>query len=136
MFVYWGLRRARVNRQRMDVAAHQFSGGSIDHPMPFQRGNPGKARCRDYDVEMAAFASSGMAGVFRAVIANLEQAWMQGGFERCTQALLTRTRAHGADSFDALVNTPRSRYSTTPIMTIIAAGIAIQALKKTQSSWL
>jgi hypothetical protein len=50
-----------------------------------------------------------VAGMFGAVIANLEQTRMQGGFERCTQALHSRTRAHGADSFDAFVNTPRSR---------------------------
>ena len=39
----------------MDVAAHQFSGGSIDHPVPLQRGNAGKARRSDNHVEMAAF---------------------------------------------------------------------------------
>ena len=101
--------RPRVYRQRMDVAAHQFSGGSIDHPMPFQRGNAGKARRRDHDVEMATFAGPGVAGMFGAVIANLEQARMQSGFERCTQTLHSRTCAHGADSFDAFVNTPRNR---------------------------
>jgi len=136
MFVYWGLRRARVNRQRMDVAAHQFSGGSIDHPMPFQRGNAGKARRRDHDVEMATFASPGVAGVFGAVIANLEQTRMQSGFERCTQAIRSRTRAHGADSFDSFENTPRSRYNTTPTMKIMAKGTAIQTLKVTQSASL
>jgi len=60
-------------------------------------------------VEMTTFASPGVTGMFGAVIANLEQARMQSGFERCTQALHSRTRAHGADSFDAFVNTPRSR---------------------------
>jgi hypothetical protein len=50
-----------------------------------------------------------VARMFCAVIANFEKARMQGGFERCTQALHSRTRTHGADSFDAFVNTPRSR---------------------------
>ena len=77
MFVYWGLRRASVNRQRMDVAAHQFSGGSIDHPVPFQRGNPGEAGGGDDDVEMAAFSRARVAFVLRAVIANLEQGRVQ-----------------------------------------------------------
>ena len=87
----WDLGRSRVDRQRVDVAAHQFSGGSIDHPVPFQRGDAGKARRRDHDVEMAAFASTGVAGVFRAVVANLEQGRVQGGLERCPQAVDART---------------------------------------------
>ena len=71
----------------MDVAAHQFGGGSIDHPMPFQRGDAGKLRRRDHDVEMAAFAGAGVAGMFGAVIAYFEQARVQGGFERGTKAV-------------------------------------------------
>jgi hypothetical protein len=83
----------------MDVAAHQFSGGSIDHPMPFERRDSGEARGGNYDVEMTAFACPGMTGVPRAVVTDFEQAWVQGGFERCTQPLHARTCAHGAGSF-------------------------------------
>ena len=119
----------------MDVAAHQFSGGSIDHPVSLQRGDSGKARRRDHDVEMTAFASPGVAGMFGAVIAYLEQARMQGGFERCTQAFYARS-THGADSLDSFMITLRSRYSAMPTMKIIARGTAIQTLKATQSASL
>jgi len=119
----------------MDVAAHQFGGGSIDHPMPFQRGDAGKPRRRDHDVEMATFAGAGVAGMFGAVIAYFEQAGMQGGFERCTKAFYARS-AHGADSLDSFMNAPRTRYSAMPTMKIIARGTAIQTLKVTQSASL
>ena len=71
----------------MDVAAHQFGGGSIDHPMSFERGHAREAGGGDDDVEMAAFTRAGVAGVFGAVIADLEQRGMQGRFERGAQPI-------------------------------------------------
>ena len=114
----------------MDVAAHQLGGGSIDHPVPFERRNPGEAGRGDDHVEMAAFARARVAFVLRAVVADLEQGRVQGGFECQAQALSARAGAHGADSLDS---TPRNRYSKTPTMKIIAAGRAIQTLKKAHS---
>ena len=117
----------------MDVAAHQFSGGSIDHPVPFQRGNAGEGRGRDDDVEMAAFARAGVAFVFRAVIANLEQGRMQGGFERGAQPL--GARAHVDSSAPTLSDQyPRSIQNMRPAVNTNTSGMIIQVLKNTQSS--
>ena len=93
--MYWDLGRARVNRQRMDVAAHQFSGGSIDHPVPLQRGNAGEAGGGDDDVKMAAFPCARVAFVLRAVVADFEQGRVQGGFERRPQTIARGTRSRG-----------------------------------------
>ena len=111
----------------MYFAAHQFSGGSIDHPVPFQRGDAGEARRRDDDVEMATFARTGMASVLRAVIPDLQQGRVQGVFEYRPQTL--DTRIHGA----SFANMPRNSHSTTPNENTVASGTAIHTLKVTQS---
>ena len=116
----------------MDVAAHQFSGGSIDHPVPFQRGNPGEAGGGDDDVEMTPFARTGVALVLRAVIANLEQGRMQGGFERGAKPLGARGRIH----VGSRVSAPRIRYRMTPKRNTSASGNAIHTLNVTQSDSL
>ena len=91
----------------MDVAAHQFSGGSIDHPVPFQRGSAGESRRGDDDVEMTAFARTGVAFVLRAVVADFEQGRVQRGFERDAQTL-RRACSRGFLRLSA----PRSRSRT------------------------
>ena len=96
--------------------------------MPFQRGDAGECRCRDDDVKMATFARTGVAFVFRAVIANLEQGRLQRGFERDAEPVGAR-RAHEG----SLANAPRSRYRMTPKRKTIASGNEIQSLNLTQS---
>ena len=86
------LRRPRVDRQRVNVPAHQFSGGSIDHPMSLYLRDALEGRRHDGDVEMAAFACAGVTGVFGAVVANLEQGGVQR-FSSAARSLSTR-RAH------------------------------------------
>ena len=81
-----GLSRARVDRQRVDVPAHQFGGGSIDHPVSLHRGHAGERRGRDLDVKMPAFARAGMAGMLGAVVADLEQR-RAAGLQRRAQPL-------------------------------------------------
>ena len=116
----------------MDVAAHQFSGGSIDHPVSFQRGHAGEARGGDDDVEMAAFTRAGVAVMFRAVVANLEQGRMQGGFERGAQAIARACsrrrflrRSYAAQQIEHDADDEDHRQRT-----------AIQTLKVTQSASL
>jgi hypothetical protein len=80
-----GLSRAGIDRQGVNVATHQFGGGSIDHPMSLHLRDPVEGGCRDGDVEVSAFARAGMADVPGAVVTNLEQGRMQGGLQRGPQ---------------------------------------------------
>src|SRR5688572_35187 len=87
---------ACVDRQRVYVPAHQFGGGSIDHPMSFDRRHAGEGRGRNDHVEMAALARSCVSGVFGAVVANLEQR----GMEFALQCLAQFFHAGHVDSCD------------------------------------
>src|SRR5262245_19928880 len=58
-----------VDRQGMDVLAHQFRGGSIDHPVHLHLSGALEGRGGDGHVEMAALARAGMADVLVAVVA-------------------------------------------------------------------
>ena len=115
----------------MDVAAHQFSGGSIDHPVSFQRRNARKGGRGDDDVEMAAFPRSRVAFVLRTVVADFEQGRVQRGFEREAKAIRARGGHEGS-----LVSTPRSKYRMMPKRKTRASGNEIQTLKVTQSASL
>ena len=68
----------------MDVPAHEFSGGSIDHPMPLHLRHAVERGGGDGDVEMPAFARAGMADVPGAVVADFEQRRVQRLLERAT----------------------------------------------------
>src|SRR5690348_6868241 len=121
----------RIDRQRVDVAAHQFSGGSIDHPMALHLRPPGERGRGDGHVEMAALTRAGMPDVSGAVVADLEQDRLQGlqGGPQPLDAL----RGHEALS---LPNRPRSVHNTTASVNTMATGGAIQTLNSTQSASL
>ena len=110
LFLTGDLGRVRVNRQRVNIAAHQFGGGSIDHPMSFHRRHPLEGVRGDGDVEVAAFTRAGMTGMPGAVIADLEPGRMQRGFQRGAQEFNPR-RAH-EDSFSNSI--PRNSHRMTP----------------------
>src|SRR3954467_10723383 len=107
----------RVDRQRGDVAAHQFSGGSIDHPMPLHLRQPGEGCGADGHVEMPAFARARMADVPGAVVTNLEQYGLQA-LQRGPQPF-DALRAHDVLS---LVSTPRRVHNTTVSVNTMATG--------------
>ena len=121
----------RVDRQRVNVAAHQFSGGSIDHPMALDAGDPVEGRRRDGDVEMAAFARTRVAGVTGAVVTDFEQGGMKLPLQDGAQARHARRLVHEALSFPSA---PRSIHSMRPMENTIATGGRIQTLKVTQSA--
>ncbi len=73
IFFVQGLNGPRVDRQRVNVTAHEFSGGSIDHPMALYLRHAVEGGRGDGHVKMAAFAGTGVTDVFGTVIANLEQ---------------------------------------------------------------
>src|SRR5882672_11968040 len=126
MFLSWGLWRTRVDRQRGYVAAHEFSGGSIDHPMSFQCRDARETGRDDHDVKMPALARAGVASVLCTVVADVEQRRMQRGFEDGAQAL--DARAH-SDSFGWY---PRSSQKMRPTVNANKSGTVIHTLKKTQ----
>lgn len=125
----------RVDRQRVDVAAHQFGGGSIDHPVSLHLRDPVED-CRGNDhVEMAALTRAGVADVLRAVVANLEPHGLQGLQRRAQpfHPIAGRSLAHEARS---LASRPRSAHNTTANVNTMAMGGAIQTLNNTQSASL
>jgi len=83
IFLVWKLNGPRVDRQRVYVPAHEFSGGSIDHPMTLHLRHPGERRSGNGHVEMTPFAGARMSNVLVAVIADFEQRGMQGRLQRC-----------------------------------------------------
>lgn len=114
----------------MDVPAHQFGGGSIDHPVPLDRRDTGERRRRDDHVEMAAFACAGMAGVLRTVVTDLEAHGMERRFERGPQPRDALGR-HVGESF--VNRTSRSAQNIAASVATIAMGGAIHTLKVTHS---
>ena len=130
MYLQWDLRRTRVDRQRVYVAAHEFSGGSIDHPVPFHRRVTGEGRRRDHYVKVPTLARTGVAFMFGAVVANVEQRRMQRSFEGGAQAF--DPRAH-QDSFGWY---PRSSQNMRPAVNTNTSGKVIQVLKNTQVGML
>ena len=125
---------ARVDRQGVDVAAHQFSGGSIDHSMSLYPGDTFEGRRDDGDVKMPALARAGMAGVFGAVVANFEQGRMERLLERGAQPF--DPRAHTDSPGPAESGDWRRIQKMTPRVNANASGIITNDLKLTQASWL
>lgn len=109
----------------MDVAAHQFGGGSIDHPVAFHRASPGEGRGGDRDVEVAALTRAGVPRVLGAVIADVEARRPESRFERRAQSV--GTLAHRGAS-----GTSRRIQKITPSVNTNASGSTTQALKVTQ----
>lgn len=117
----------------MDVAAHQLGGGSIDHPMPLKCRDPGEAIRGNGDVEMPTFTRPGVAGVLRAVIADLESGGLQGLLQCRSQALHAGIHAGPAGvSRGACRNSPKM---ITAVNTKIS-GMMIQVLNVTQAASL
>jgi len=133
MFLRQDLRGARVDRQRVNITAHQFSGGSIDHPVPFYRSPPLECSGGNRDVEMATFASTRMAGMLGAVVTDLEQRRMQCVLERGAQPLDARGGIHGVGPF---LNRSRSNQKIMPNVKTRTTGKLIQTLKVTQADSL
>lgn len=114
----------------MNVAAHQFSGRSIDHPVSFHRRHPVEGGSGNRHVKMAAFARAGMPRVFGAVVTDVEQRRVQCMLERGAQPLDAGC-AHGVPS---LANSwLRNSQTMTPSDITMPSGPAIQTLKETQS---
>ena len=130
MFFDEELDGSRVDRQRVNVPAHQFSGGSIDHSMPLHLREAREGRRDDGDVEMPALARAGVAGMFGTVVTNLEQRGMQRLFERGAQSLDAGAHA------DSLLGCPRMIQNTIPRVNTNNNGTATKVLKFTQASWL
>ena len=76
----------------MDVAPHQPSDGIVHQPVPRKRGQAAEPLRHDDDVEMPAFACTGVPGVQRAVVADLEGLGPQRGGQCRPQAIGT---SHG-----------------------------------------
>lgn len=110
----------------MDVAAHQFSDGSIDHSMALADGEPGERGGGDDDVEMPALAGSRMTGVRRTVIADFQQRGRERRLQRGAQAI--DASAHG--DFPAAGS--RMIHSTRPSVKTKSKGTTTQVLKVTQ----
>ena len=120
-----------VDRQRVNVTAHEFSGGSIDHSMSLYLRHAVEGGRGDRHVKMATFAGTGVTDVFGTVIANLEHGRMQRLFERGAQALDARRIAHAVFS---LLTAPRSIQNNRPSVVTMAKGVSIQTLNVTQSA--
>jgi hypothetical protein len=101
--------------------------------MPLHLRDAVEGRGGNDDVEMAAFARTGMADVTGTVVADFEQRRIQRLFERRAQAFNARHSVHEALS---LPNSPRSAHNTTAIVKTMAMGGAIQTLNNTQSDSL
>ena len=129
-FVQW-LNGPGVDRQRVNVTAHEFSGGSIDHPMALYLRHAVEGGRGDGHVKMATFAGTGVTDMFGTVIANLEHGRMQRLFERGAQTLDARRIAHAAFS---LLTAPRSIQNNRPSVVTMAKGVSIQTLNVTQSA--
>lgn len=112
---------------------HQFSGGSINHPVSLHLRGALEGRCDDGDVEMAAFPRTGMAGMLGAVVADLEQGRLQRLLERGPE--LFDPRAH-ADLSGVVEGCWRMIQTTMPAMNTKASGIETKTLKFTQASRL
>ena len=94
------------------VLAHRLAQRIIDQAMTLQKAFAGKLRSNNGDVEVAAaFACAGMAGMFRALILDLETQRLQ----RRAQALfhLGDTLTHG----NTLRNGCTSTVAYTPTVT-------------------
>ena len=124
--------RPGVYRERVDISAHQFGGGSIDHSMSLYLRDPVEHGRGDDHVEMAAFARPGMAGVLRAVVADFEHHGLQA-LQGRPQAIDPRRCAHEVLS---LLKAPRMTHNTIAIVTTIATMGAMTTLKRTQSASL
>lgn len=70
----------------MNATLHQVADGIIHQAMTLHRGEPGKARRDDGYREMTAFPGTGMAGVPRAVVADVEPQGVESG-EACAQVI-------------------------------------------------
>ena len=125
------LNGARVDRQRVNVLAHELGGGSIDHPMSLHLRHAVERGGGDGHMKMAAFARTGMADVFGAVVANLEQRRMQRILESGTQACDARRVTHAPFS---VLTAPRNIRYPSPSVVTSANGVRIQTLKVTQSA--
>ena len=85
--------------------------------MPLYLREPGEGRGGNGDVEMAAFPRAGVAGVFGAVVADLEQRRVQ----RRSSAARSRSRARRSRGF-SLRTAPRSRPEDRPSVNTNTSG--------------
>ena len=125
-----GLSRPRVDRQGVDIAAHQFSGGSIDHPVALHLRDALEGGGGNRDVKVSAFARTGMAGMPGTVVADLEQGRMQA-LQRRSQPL--DARAHVGCSGLSFSSWPRISQNTMATLNRKSRGIESQDLKSTQA---
>jgi len=124
--------RPGVYRERVDVSAHQFGGGSIDHSMSLYLRDPVERGRGDGHVEMATFARAGVPGVLRAVVTDFERDGLQA-LQGRTQSIDARRCVHEGLS---LVKAPRMTHNTIASVTTIATMGAMTTLKRTQSASL
>ena len=116
----------RVDRQGVNFAAHQFSGGSIDHPMSLDAGDTVEGRRGDGDVEMATFSRAWVAGVSGAVVSNFQHGWMQRLLQNRAEPVDTRTHVGSLGWY------PRSNQNVTLAVNTNIAGMKNQVFSETQ----
>jgi len=119
----------------MYVAAHQFSGGSIDHSMSLHPRDPFEGRRDNGDVEMAALARAGMTGMSGAVVADFEQRRMQRLLECGAQPVDARAHADSPGP-EEVGDCWRMIQKMMLAVNTNTNGITTKDLKLTQASWL